>query len=169
MPSHAAPRQATPDHNLVEKALDLLQSPQSPPTPAKSRGEPPPAKKPPALDRPVAEGVPLSASPAATPAFPIYPGWLVAWRDSQGGLHGGDDERECGTVKEARYGAGGWSFTLVDGTEVPAKRIVSVAEVASDGRIIAAWTVRDHGLDGHKKVFPCGPLCDGAPEEWLDL
>ena len=85
---------------------------------------------------------------------PIQPGGLVAYRGPDGKLRGGCDEREHGTIREARLGDTGWVFTVTDGTEIPARAIVSVAEVRPDGRVGAAWTVRHDGLDGNREVFP---------------
>jgi putative DNA primase/helicase len=40
---------------------------------------------------------------------------------------------------------------LTDGQEIPLSRIRSVAAVDHKGRLMGAWTVRDHGLDGRGK------------------
>jgi len=79
---------------------------------------------------------------------PIEPGSLVVYRDSDGTLRGGCDERQHGTIWKAHWSDDGWSFTLTDGTVLVDKAVISVAEVGTDGRIVAAWAVRDYGIDG---------------------
>ncbi len=89
----------------------------------------------------------VRSNPAEHPAPPIQPGWLVAYRGPDGRLRGGCDDREHGTVETGQHREAGWTFTLTDGTVLPARAIVSVAKVATDGQVVAAWTVRDHGLE----------------------
>ncbi len=91
---------------------------------------------------------------AKPPASPIKPGWLVAYRGPGGKLRGGCDDREHGTVQTGERREAAWTFTLTDGTVLPARAIVSVAQVAQNGRIVAAWTVRNFGLDGERQCLP---------------
>ena len=81
---------------------------------------------------------------------PIQSGWLVAYHGHDGKLRGGSEDREHGIVRDGRLTETGWVFSVMDGTKIPAKAIVSVAEVAENGRVVAAWTVRKHGLDGRE-------------------
>lgn len=85
---------------------------------------------------------------------PILPGWLVAYRGPDGKLRGGCDDREHGTVETGERREAAWTFTLTDGRVLPARAIVSVAQVAQNGRIVAAWTVRNFGLDGERQCVP---------------
>lgn len=85
---------------------------------------------------------------------PIHPGWLVAYRDRDGRLRGGCDDREHGTVKEGLRSNLGWVFTLTDGSTLTGKQILSVAEVGKDSQVLRAWLVHRHGLDGIRRVFP---------------
>ena len=99
------------------------------------------------------QGATAEARPGEAPrsaeglVLPIQPGWLVAYRGPDGKLRGGCDDREHGTVETGERREAAWTFTLTDGTVLPAKAIVSVAKVATDGQVVAAWTVRDHGLE----------------------
>lgn len=85
---------------------------------------------------------------------PIQPGWLVAYRGPDGKLRGGCDDRAHATVQTGERREAAWTFTLTDGTVLPARAIVSVAQVAQNGRIVAAWTVRNFGLDGERQCLP---------------
>jgi hypothetical protein len=82
------------------------------------------------------------------PLSPILPGWLIAWRDRAGRLRGGCDDRAHGTVREAQWGADGWTFTLSSGEVVPMRRVVSVGRTDATGQLVASWEVRGCGLDG---------------------
>ena len=83
-----------------------------------------------------------------TPTLPLQPGWLVAYRDQLGGLCGGCDDRQHGTVQECRWTAGAWTVYLTDGQEMPLSIIRSVGQTDDAGQIVAAWTVKEHGYDG---------------------
>jgi hypothetical protein len=85
---------------------------------------------------------------AALPVPPIRPGWLITYRASDGRLQGGDFDRAHAAVAVSIYGDHGWTFTLTDGKTVPMQAIRGVAKKACDGRIVAGWTVREHGLEG---------------------
>ena len=89
-------------------------------------------------------------SPVTTPQPipPIRSGWLVAYRDQQGVLCGGCDDRQRGTVRECQWRMGIWTVRLTDGQQLPLANIRSVGQTNGEGKIIAAWTVREHGYDG---------------------
>ena len=92
----------------------------------------------------------LVATPRPIP--PIRPGWLVAYRDQRGALCGGCDDRQHGTVQECRWKVEGWTVHLTDGQQLPLTNIRSVSKTDDAGKVVAAWTVREHGYDGE------GPL-----------
>lgn len=79
---------------------------------------------------------------------PLLPGWLVAYRDQQGRLRGGCDDREHGTVAGCEWDGWTWIITLTNGDTLPIRQIASVGKTDRDGRVIAAWSVREHGFDG---------------------
>jgi hypothetical protein len=79
---------------------------------------------------------------------PIRTGWLVAYRHAQGGLVGGCDDRENGTVRQCEWGGKFWTVVLTNGQRLPLRLILSVAKMDAEGRMLAAWTVRAHGYDG---------------------
>lgn len=86
-----------------------------------------------------------------SPTSPLQPGWLVVYRDRQGRLAGGCDDREHGTVAECRWIAGAWTVHLTDGQQLSLSRIRSVAAVDCKGLLYEAWTVAEHGYDGAKQ------------------
>ncbi|TKB64002.1 MAG: hypothetical protein E8D47_12190 [Nitrospira sp.] len=92
----------------------------------------------------------LVATPQPIP--PIRPGWLVAYRDQRGALCGGCDDRQRGTVEVCRWNENKWTLCLTDGQEIPLSIVLSVGPTDEAGRIIAAWTVREHGYDGEGPV-----------------
>jgi hypothetical protein len=83
-----------------------------------------------------------------TPEPPLQAGWLVVYRDRQGRLRGGCNERECGTVRECRWDDSGWTVILKNGEPLALGRILSVGKTDVNGKLIAAWTVREQGYDG---------------------
>jgi hypothetical protein len=83
-----------------------------------------------------------------TPTPPILPGWLVTYRGRDGRLYGGSEDRHMVTVKECRWEAGHWTVHLTNGEQLPLFAIRGVAKTDEDGRILAAWTTREHGYDG---------------------
>jgi hypothetical protein len=85
---------------------------------------------------------------------PLQPGWLVAYRDRRGALRGGCDDRQHGTVDECQWEGKVWTVYLTDGQRLPLSIILSVGKTDSEGKLIAAWTVREHGYDGE------GTLCN---------
>ena len=82
--------------------------------------------------------------PTPLSAPPLQPGCLVTYRDEDWRLCGGADERDAGTVLECCHGI----VLLTNGQRVPLHRILAVAKTDEHGRILAAWTVREHGHDG---------------------
>ena len=86
--------------------------------------------------------------PPDLPISPLQPGWLVAYRDREGRLCGGADDREHGTVQTCTWDGATWTVTLTDGQTLPLRAILSVGETDTEGRVVAAWTVRPHGYDG---------------------
>ena len=89
--------------------------------------------------------VPHRAIPAKTTAGPLLqPGWRIVYRDHLWRLAGGSDDPEHGTVSACGQDV----VTLTDGQMIPLSRIRSVAAMDCTGRIMGAWTVREHGLDG---------------------
>lgn len=85
--------------------------------------------------------------PPDRPIEPLQPGWLVAYRDRQGRLRGGCDERDAGTVAACQWDGTAWTVSLTDGQRLPLSRIRSVGQADEAGQIVAAWIVRDHGYD----------------------
>ena len=47
-----------------------------------------------------------------------------------------------------------WTVLLTDGQRLPLTSIRSVGHTDSVGQIVAAWSVREHGLDGHRRRWP---------------
>ena len=110
-----------------------------------------PLTSPPAPE-PVAAALCPSLVETPRPIPPIRPGWLVAYRDRQWVLCGGCDDRQHGTVQECQWGGGSWTVHLTDGQRLPLTRMCSVGKTDCEGKLVAAWTVREHGYDGE------GPL-----------
>jgi hypothetical protein len=89
-----------------------------------------------------------SPTPSKIPIAPLQPGWLVVYRDAHGELSGGCLDRAHGTVEGCEWDGSRWTVSLTDGTKIPLRIILAVAETEHTGQVIAAWTVRDHGYDG---------------------
>ena len=104
------------------------------------------AKKPDAV-RQVLTVEPLIDPLEAVPTPPLQPGWLVVYRDPQGRLRGGHDERDHGTVAKMTW-AGSWTVRLTCGKTLSLSMVRSVAKTNGAGEVVAAWTVRDHGYNG---------------------
>lgn len=98
-------------------------------------------------------GSPTSTTPThpQSPMPPLQPGWLVCYRDRRGGLCGGCDDRQHGTVDKCRWEGNEWAVFLTDGQRLPLSIIRSVGQTDDAGRIVAAWTVREHGYDGRRE------------------
>ncbi|MEO7859822.1 MAG: hypothetical protein ABIU05_05165 [Nitrospirales bacterium] len=103
------------------------------------------------------ERAPDRIRPIALPPDPVAPegprpplgvGSLIAYRDQYHRLRGGGDERDHGTVEACRWDKTMWTVVLTDGSLCPLSRIVSVGQTDEGGRIIAAWSTREHGVDG---------------------
>lgn len=100
-----------------------------------------------------ARDIPVKTTPpflADEPTTPLAPGWLVAYRDRQGVLCGGCDDRPHGTVQECQWSGMAWTVHLTDGQQLPLLSIRSVGKTDGEGRLVAAWTVRECGYDGMK-------------------
>ena len=94
----------------------------------------------------------ISPSPQAEkPTPPMKPGWLVVYRNHEWVLCGGCDDRQHGTVQECRWRMGAWTVHLTDGQWLPLASIRSVGKTDGEGKLVAAWTVREHGYDGTKE------------------
>lgn len=104
-----------------------------------------------AVPEPVAAGFSSSVVATPKPIPPIRPGWLVAYRDRNGALCGGCDDRQQGTVHECQWIGMAWIVLLTDGQRLSLTSIRSVGKTDSGGKIVAAWCVREHGYDGMKK------------------
>jgi hypothetical protein len=84
-----------------------------------------------------------------TPVSPLRTGWLIVYRDEVWRLRGGNDERAAGTVRECCWNPyAGWTVVLTNGDRVPLRAVRAVSKTDTRGRILAAWTVREHGYDG---------------------
>lgn len=97
---------------------------------------------------------PVADVPVETdgPTPPLQPGWFVAYRNQGGTLCGGCDERDAGTVQECQWDGRAWMAVLTNGDTLALSRIVSVGKTDAEGRVVAAWTVRQHGYDGEGPV-----------------
>lgn len=93
---------------------------------------------------------PFQATPmqGGDPIAPILPGWLVAYRDQAGRLCGGVEDRIHGTVRECQWNGSSWTLYLTDGQWLPLAFVRSVGKTNTAGRVVAAWTVREHGFTG---------------------
>ncbi|MBX3350119.1 MAG: hypothetical protein KF747_15445 [Nitrospira sp.] len=86
-----------------------------------------------------------------TPEPPLQAGWLVCYRDQQDRLRGGYEEREAGTVAACEWSdSGRWIVIVLNGDRLPLWRIISVAKTDTQGRILGAWRVKEHGFDGER-------------------
>lgn len=110
---------------------------------------------------------PQTPSPrlVAIPASPLRFGWLVMYRDQRGALCGGCDDRQHGTVQECRWAVGAWTVHLTDGQRLPLSRIQSVGKTDSEGKLVAAWSVRAHGYDGEKAKISPSMVGEAIPTE----
>ena len=99
-----------------------------------------------------------STEPLVVPLDPLVPtaplqlGWLIAYRDRSGRLHGGSDERPYGTVTGCYWNGESWRVTVLNGTSLPLSRITSVGKTDHTGAVVAAWTVREHGHNGEGPI-----------------
>jgi hypothetical protein len=91
-----------------------------------------------------------SHEPVTQPAPPLQPGWFVTYTDRQGRLCGGWDDRQKPTVTHCVWSERGWSVHLSDGQAVPLAAVRCIGQTDEQGALKAAWSVREHGLDGTK-------------------
>lgn len=77
----------------------------------------------------------------------LYPGWRIAFRNQEGRLIGGIEDKEHCTVEACLDR----EVLLTDGQRVPLAAITGVTAIAPDGRFLAGWEVRKHGLSGEGK------------------
>jgi hypothetical protein len=100
--------------------------------------------------QPQQENQPSTTEVIDSPTAPLQSGWLVAYWNRHGTLCGGCDDREHGTVDRCVWDGRSWSVCLTDGQRLPITAIGSVGQTDPTGRLVAAWTVRAHGLDGQR-------------------
>jgi|CXWL01.1.fsa_nt_gi hypothetical protein len=90
----------------------------------------------------------VTVEPATVqPVGPIQPlevGWLVTCRDERGTLR-------RGSVVSMGCDSGRWTVTLSDGGTLPLSQVESVGVIDGSGKLVSAWTVREHGFDGNKR------------------
>jgi hypothetical protein len=86
--------------------------------------------------------------PVVPPAPPIQPGWFVTYSDRQGRLCGGWEDRQKATVTHCLWSERGWSVHLSDGQAIRLTAVRCVGQTNEQGELKAAWSVREHGLDG---------------------
>jgi hypothetical protein len=84
---------------------------------------------------------------AGGPASPLPTYCFVTYTDCHGRLCGGGDERATSTVKGCHGTGQGCEVELSDGRRIPLRSIRAVCQTNEDGRLVAAWTVREHGYD----------------------
>lgn len=92
---------------------------------------------------------------SVSPTAPLFPGWLVAYRNREWVLCGGCDDRQHGTVQECRWSGAAWTVHLTDGQRLPLTAIRSVGKTDGERKLVGAWTIRAHGYDG------LSPECGG--------
>ena len=93
-------------------------------------------------------GCPSIDSVIDLPLAPLQPGWLVTYRDKDYRLRGGCDERDYGTVAKMTWVQGSWTVWLTNGQALSLSIVRAVGKTDGEGRVVYAWTVRDHGHDG---------------------
>lgn len=86
-----------------------------------------------------------------TPESPLRSGWLVVYRDEQGRLRGGCEERTSGTVECCQWDGATWTVRLTNGYPLALVRVLAVGKTNAEGQLIAAWTVKEYGYDGEGK------------------
>lgn len=95
--------------------------------------------------------IPAVVRPPTSISAPIQPGWVITYRDAQGRSQGGADARQDGTVRSCHRIGAQWVVELTTGTRVGEAQIVGVASVSPQGKVLAAWTVQEHGLSGREQ------------------
>lgn len=78
---------------------------------------------------------------------PIAPGRLVTYREQDRGVWirrgWNHDDEEGGTVRCCHWYEGRWSVETLWGTYVELSDILAVAELDSEGQVIASWTTQE--------------------------
>lgn len=95
------------------------------------------------------EEVVQKSIPPDPPASPLPLHCFVTYTDSQGRLCGGWDERNACTVKQCHGVGPDCRVELAKGGMIPLRAVRAVGSLNAEGRLIAAWSVREHGYDGN--------------------
>ncbi len=97
------------------------------------------------VERPLAEGAREPSGNTRGQALipPLLPGWLVAYWEQQ--------RVHDGTVTQCNWTGRTWVVQLTTGVAIPLKWITSVGQTDTEGKVIAAWEIRAHGIDGERK------------------
>ena len=90
----------------------------------------------------------IDQSTTETEPSPLPRHCFVTYIDGHGRLLGGWDERATSTVKRCHGTGQSCQVELSDGRRIPLRSIRAVGQTNEDGRLLAAWTVRECGLDG---------------------
>lgn len=93
----------------------------------------------------------LPSLPPAPAAPPLPPYCFVTYIDSQWRLRGGWDERNACTVRQCHGGGAACQVELSNGDFIPLQAVRAVGQLNAEGRLVAAWEVRDHGYNGRKQ------------------
>lgn len=83
---------------------------------------------------------------AESPASPLPRHCFVTYTDRLGRLCGGWEERATSTVKRCHGTGQSCEVELSDGRRIPLRSIRAVGQTNEEGRLLAAWTVRDCGF-----------------------
>lgn len=96
---------------------------------------------------------PLPIDPSTSPLPPYC---FVTYIDTQGRLRGGWDERATCTVKQSHGVGANCQVELANGVRIPLRAVRAVGHLNAAGRLVGAWTVREHGYDGNGSPKPGG-------------
>lgn len=95
----------------------------------------------------------LPAPSVATPATPVLSTrCFVTYLDSTGRLCGGWDERSACMVRQCHGLGSACQVELSSGVMISLRAVRAVGQLNDEGRLLAAWTVREHGYDGIAQV-----------------
>ena len=94
----------------------------------------------------------LPSPPPAPPAPPLPLYCFVTYIDSSGRLCGGWDERNACTVRQCHGSGAACQVELSNRDFIPLQAVRAVGQLNAEGRLVAVWTVRDHGYDGNGPV-----------------
>lgn len=97
----------------------------------------------------LAEKLP-SPSPAPQTS-PLPPYCFVTYTDSQWRLRGGWGARDTCTVRQCHGGGAACQVELFNRDLIPLQAVRAVGQLNAEGRLVAVWTVREHGYDGRKQ------------------